>query len=164
MDRQLYNRRLCSCHSSRRLQVCKHRSHSICPDRNSHCNTAVSITIHCSCFRPRYLETTTQLLGQQPASAGLTWLKSEGRLEGCTNSLMTAGAPLRKSRAEFEGPSLAETTTPDLTVRELNSSVLMIFKVAFVLRLCRSGLRGRATVSRSCRTAYITHDMSPSNM
>ena len=45
-----------------------------------------------------------------------TWSKSGGTLVGVTKLLMTAGAPLRKSRAEPLGASVEMTTTPDLRV------------------------------------------------
>lgn len=60
----------------------------------------------------------------------MTWSKSAGTEEGWTKSLITPGAPLRKSNADPGAASSATTTTPDLRVWELNSSVLVILSLA----------------------------------
>jgi len=65
--------------------------------------------------------------------------------------LMTAGAPLRNSRADPGGPSSAQATTPDLRVCEVNSITFAMDSLATNAVDVWLGWRGNTTCSLSCR-------------
>ncbi len=75
---------------------------------------------------------------------------------GCTMSLITAGAPLRNSRAEPLGPSSDHTTTPDLRVWEVKSITFAMESLVSKASEVWSGWRGSTTCSLSCTHAH-TH-------
>lgn len=85
----------------------------------------------------------------------LTWLKFAGTEAGWTMSRIVAGAPLRKSSAEPLGLSSDHTTTPDLSVCDVNSMTFTIDSLASAADEVSSGCLGNTTVSRSCMTFFF---------
>jgi len=64
--------------------------------------------------------------------------------------LMTAGAPLKNSRADPWGASSDRTTAPDLKVSELNPSTFMMDSFTVLEADLALGRRGKTTVCLSC--------------
>lgn len=85
----------------------------------------------------------------------LTLSKSGGTDAGLTRLLIAAGAPLRKSNAKPAGASEAATTTPDLSVCELNSSTRFTESVAIFEGEAASGRRGKTTLCLSCNQCIV---------
>ena len=70
-------------------------------------------------------------------------------------SRSTRGAPLMKSSADPVGMSSEATTTPDLSVCELNSNWRRMAKLAMLAVERLSGLRGKIKVLLSCNSTRV---------